>query len=129
MTTKDQNLRSKIIDLIKHIRSIPNFEYSILRHRDRNRFLERLGVTHADVSVSDLLEICKRHQVKPEFVVVTSEGDVDCDGYSEEWLVIYEKVVESDVDYFEGLCNYVIPSYDYRRYKDWYSLKKEFEPS
>lgn len=125
--TKNAKLRSRIMDLLKHLRGDYGVE-TLRRDFDGEKFVADVRISSYGITVSDLVDSCTQLGADPDKVNVATETRT-YDDYPEEWIVLYQPCKETDEQWFDRLSNYAAPSYLYRRYKDWWKLKQEFEPS
>ena len=122
---KDKKLRSQLAQCIRYYKRMygdwPKRDYT-----EQQIYSEATNVNGAP-SVKDIIEFCDDNGYDVSGVFVDGYETRDYDDYPGYWVRLFVKHKCSDEEYFDFVANSLAPQWQYDRYKQYESMKKEFE--
>lgn len=122
---KDKKLRSQLAQCIRYYKRMygdwPKRDYT-----EQQIYSEATHINGAP-SVKDIIEFCDDNGYDVSKVFVDGYETRDYDDYPEYWVRLFIKCKCSDQEYFDSVTNSLAPQWQYDRYKQYESMKKEFE--
>lgn len=120
---EDKTLRKQLADTLRYIRN--NEGLSIPRGNEE-AMIESIDTQYGNTSLRDVIEGIDPSDYSSVFV---RGGTVeDCDGSPEGYVEIYTYRKQTDKEYFDMVCNYLLPSaYQLAQRQEYLRLKNIFE--
>lgn len=117
----DSTLRKQLADTLKYLR-----KSKLAFKRDKTEVLEDTIITSTfrDVSLQELLEGISPEDYSFVFIRGAEHGYEDSEGFVE----LYSFRHQTDEEYFEVICDMILPTaYQQKQYEDYLRLKSMFE--
>ena len=117
----DSTLRKQLADTLKYLR-----KSKLAFKRDKTEVLEDTIITSTfrDVSLQELLEGISPEDYSSVFIRGVEHGYEDSEGFVE----LYSFRLQTDEEYFEVICDMILPTaYQQKQYEDYLRLKSMFD--
>ena len=122
-TPEHSLLRKQIADVLRYIRRNEDFNHPRI---DVEVHMEYITTECNGASLSTLID-CIDPSCYDKVFVRGGAGE-DYDGYKEGYVEVYTYRKQTDEEYFESLCQYLLPTdYQGKQYKEYLRLKAMFE--
>lgn len=128
MKEEQKQLRKQIADCLRYIKNLNTgrFGYGWIQRKDIEVHEDTIDTTHSGVSLETLVEY-----VDPKYysnVFVRGKSYEDYDGQDGSEVELYTLRKQTDQEYFDYLCSYIVPiEYQQNQYETYLRLKKLFE--
>jgi hypothetical protein len=130
MKDEQAQLRKMIADCLRYIKNLNTgrFGYGWVPREDVEVHKDTIDTTYSGVSLASLVDYIDPKDYGNVFVRGRgSEGSEEYDGYSAWEVEIYSLRKQTDKEYFESLCGYILPAeYQQNQYETYLRLKKQF---
>lgn len=116
--------RKQLADTIRHIRR--NSLSNCFGREEVESHMDFITTEYNGVSLETLIE----HIDPSEYsnVFVRGGSSTDWDGYPEGYVELYTYRKETDLEYFDRICQVILPTeYQQKQYQDYLLLKQFFE--
>ena len=118
------SIRKQLADTLRYIRREHLSDY--LERESVELFIESITTTCMDTSINRLIEGIDPSDYSNVFVR-GGQGE-DWDGYKEGYIELYAYRKETDQEYFDRVCQYILPTENQQKqYQDYLRLKSVFE--
>lgn len=117
-----QNLRKQIADCLRYVRR----QYSEnVRRENVESLITTVSTEYCPPSLSELILFSGETDLSSVYIV---GGVVSNDGYDESFVDIIKLRKQSDEEYFDCVCSWILPSdYQQSQYQEYLRLKQLFE--
>lgn len=123
---KDKKLRLQIAQCLRYYKQL----YGVWIKREyTEQQIHSIGPTdiYGEPSLKEVIEFCDDNGYDVSGVFIEGYETRDYDDYPEHWVRLFIKNRCSDQEYFDLVANSIAPQWQYDRYKQYESMRKEFE--
>lgn len=119
---KDRNIRSQIAYCLRYIHNKDNFRLQRDCVEDFSYLLT------GDQTLDSIEYFCKENDIDLKSMNLEGWSGEDCDGRPENGIRVYTYRKQTDKEYFDSICEYILPTkYQQEQYEKYLQLKIMFE--
>jgi len=122
---KDKQLRKMLVDCLRYIHKGSKYGYRIERETVEVG-IDTCDTTSRSVCLSEIIK-----GIDPadyENVLIQGSSYEDFDGFTGSQIELYYYRKQTDQEYFESVCSYILPTdYQVNQYNEYLRLKAQFE--